>query len=172
MELTLKNDIEPVLPLLGRPSVQLPERVLEDVAAAHVDSGLLPPDALVQPLQLRPEVPPLDVEVENPRVVDENGERPVGQVGRRLAQDLVEHGAVLLGEPEEPEVVLRRGRPAGGLVGLAGAGRGIRGRRARVRVGRRAGQALYRALLGGVHQEERLHSGLEASKRWIINTQV
>ena len=41
-----------------------------------------------------PEVAPLDVKVEDARVINEDGEGPVGQVPARLPQDLVQHRAV------------------------------------------------------------------------------
>lgn len=144
------------------------------MAPAHVNGRLLPADTLVEPLELRPEISPFDVEVQHPGVVDEHGERPVGQVGRRLPQDLVEDRAMLLGEVEELEVVLRDLALAGGLAGvlrvraLAAAGRGLGRLSCRLAGGRGAHQvqlrgrrqALYRTLLGRVHQEERLYGRL------------
>lgn len=50
--------------------------------------------AIVGALQLRPEVLPLDVKVEEPRVIHQDAERPIGEVHGGLPQDLVQDGAV------------------------------------------------------------------------------
>jgi len=67
--LAFEHNVESVLPLLGAPSVKLSERLLEDRVSADMDGEVLAADALVQSLQLRAEVSPLDVEVQDPGVV-------------------------------------------------------------------------------------------------------
>ena len=78
--------------------MQLPKALLENCVSAHVHRQVLPPDPLVQPLQLGSEVAPLDVEVEHPGVVDQHTERSIRQVGRGLPQNLIQHRPVCLGK--------------------------------------------------------------------------
>ena len=81
--------------------VQLPKALLENSVPAHMHRQVLPPDPLVQPLQLCSEVPPLDVKVEHPGVVDQHAERPVCQVGCGLPQYLIQHRPMSLGKLKE-----------------------------------------------------------------------
>jgi len=74
--------------------VQFPERVLKDVVPSDVNSQLFTTDALVQPVQLRSEIAPLDVKVKDACVVRQNGEWAVSQVCVGLAQDLIQHSSV------------------------------------------------------------------------------
>jgi len=79
---TFKHNVEAMFPLVSTAAEQFTEGVLEHVFSAHVDSEVLAPHALVQPLQLLAEVTPLHIEVEDARVVHQHGERPVCE-GRR-----------------------------------------------------------------------------------------
>ena len=74
--------------------MQLPKALLKDCISAHMDGQVLPPDPLVQPLQLRSEVAPLDIKVQHPGVVDQDAEGPVCQVSGRLSENLVQHRPV------------------------------------------------------------------------------
>ena len=74
--------------------MQLPVRVLEYVLPAYVDSHVLASHAFVGALQLLAEIAAFDVKIEDAGVVDEDGERALGEVHGGLAQDLVQHVAM------------------------------------------------------------------------------
>ena len=83
-----------MFPLIGRPSEELSEGVLEHVFPPDVNCQVLSPHPFVQPLQFLSEVPALHVKIQDPRVVHQDRERSVGQRGGRLAQDLVQDRSV------------------------------------------------------------------------------
>lgn len=74
--------------------MEFPERILEDMFPPDVHSQILPPEPIIRPLKLRPEVLPLDIEVEEPRVVHQHAEGSVGEVNGGLTQNLIQHGPV------------------------------------------------------------------------------
>ena len=133
-------------------------------------SEIFPPDSLVQPLELGPEVAPLDVEVQHPGVVHQHAEGPVRQVRGGLPQDLVQDGPVGLRELQELLGVRRQKDLLGILrLGLSLCFLGLELSLLLLDVG----QLLFPRLLlvglllllaardGGVHEEERLDGRLQ-----------
>ena len=88
----LERDVQVRLHLLRVAPVQFAEGILEDVVATEMNDQVLPPQALVQLLQLLPKVASLDVKVQQSCVVDQHGKRSLGEWDGALTQDLVEDG--------------------------------------------------------------------------------
>jgi hypothetical protein len=99
--LVLEHNVEAILPLFGVASVKFPERILEDIHAVHMNGEFLASNSIVESLQLNAEVTSLHVKVEDARVIDEHRERSIGQVRRRLSENLIQHNAMSLGELQE-----------------------------------------------------------------------
>ena len=76
--------------------MQLAERVFEDVLALDVHGQILAADAGVGALQLGAEVAPLDVEVQDARVIHQHCEWTVGQMRRRLAENLLSWPKIII----------------------------------------------------------------------------
>merc|ERR1712012_875193 len=66
-----------------------------------MNSQVLTSNTFIQSLQLSSEVPPLDVEVKDSRVIHQDTEGSICQVSCALSENLVQHGAVGLSKGEE-----------------------------------------------------------------------
>ena len=92
---SLKLDVEVALEVFRRSTVELAERVLEDVLSTQMHDNVLSPQSVVHQLQLVSEVATFDVEIEDLGVVDQYCEGSLVQRDRALTQDLVQYSSVL-----------------------------------------------------------------------------
>lgn len=94
VRLTFKHNIESVLPFVRSSSVKISKCVLKDTFTVDVNGQVLASHSLGQSVKLLPEISPLNIEIQNLRVVYEDRERTVGKMRRRLAQNLIQNSSV------------------------------------------------------------------------------